>query len=178
MKQLGKLDIIPSFFFFAISVARPAFCLWRVSKGEQRASEGIDNSPGMTDTCPNLSEYNTTSEDLRAMDAALCSRVLLCILILCSVIFVSQARWDHFGGPPLPNRSFVSVWNWPTLPCQSKWNISLNLSSFDIVVDSGQSWHGEYMTIFTQGQLGLWPYYDKESGQAVNGGLPQVKIMV
>ena len=76
-------------------------------------------------------------------------------------------------GPPLPDRPFLSVWNVPSENCAKKWNVSLNLSSFDIVFNHDMSWRGKFIVIFYKDQIGLYPYFD-DNGTAVNGGLPQV----
>ena len=78
-----------------------------------------------------------------------------------------------FQGPPLPNKPFITVWNTPTDRCEPKWNVSLDLSAFDIVVNKDQKWCGEYIVIFYNTQLGLYPYFDS-NGKAFNGGVPQV----
>lgn len=77
-------------------------------------------------------------------------------------------------GPPLPDRPFITVWNTPTDNCTSNWNVTLDLSAFDFVVNPDQTWRGEYIVIFYNHQLGLFPYFDSD-GKAVNGGLPQVE---
>ena len=78
-----------------------------------------------------------------------------------------------FQGPPLPNKPFITVWNTPTDRCEPKWNVSLDLSAFDVVVNKDQNWCGEYIVIFYNTQLGLYPYFDS-NGKAFNGGVPQV----
>ena len=78
-----------------------------------------------------------------------------------------------FQGPPLPNKPFITVWNTPTDRCEPEWNVSLDLSAFDIVVNKDQKWCGEYIVIFYNTQLGLYPYFDS-NGKAFNGGVPQV----
>ena len=41
------------------------------------------------------------------------------------------------------------------------------------MVNKDQKWCGEYIVIFYNAQLRLYPFFDN-SGKAVNGGLPQV----
>jgi len=91
-------------------------------------------------------------------------------------IFLSALPYTYsrVGGPPLPNRPFITVWNTPTDMCKSEWNVTLDLSAFDFVVNPDQAWCGEYIVIFYNQQLGLFPYFDSD-GNAVNGGLPQVE---
>ncbi|CAH3018592.1 unnamed protein product [Porites evermanni] len=78
-----------------------------------------------------------------------------------------------FQGPPLPNKPFITVWNTPTDRCEPEWNVSLDLSAFDIVVNKDQRWCGEYIVIFYDTQLGLYPYFDSNR-KAFNGGVPQL----
>ena len=86
------------------------------------------------------------------------------VSLIFSVVWCSSGC---FQGPPLPNKPFITVWNTP------KWNVSLDLSAFDIVVNKDQKRCGEYIVIFYDTQLGLYPYFDS-NGKAFNGGLPQV----
>ena len=83
---------------------------------------------------------------------------------------------SQFEGPPLPNRPFITVWNAPTDMCKAKWNVTLDFSPFDFVVNPDQKWCGEHIVIFYNQQLGLYPYFDSD-GKAVNGGLPQVNCI-
>ena len=92
------------------------------------------------------------------------------VLLILSVAVCSSAS---FQGPPLSNKPFITVWNTPTDQCKPKWNVSLDLSAFDIVVNKDQKWCGEYIVIFYNTQLGLYPYFDS-NGNTFNGGLPQV----
>ena len=78
-----------------------------------------------------------------------------------------------FQGPPLPNKPFITVWNTPTDRCEPEWNVSLDLSAFDIVVNKDQKWCGEYIVIFYHTQLGLYPYFDS-NGKAFNGEIQAV----
>ena len=90
--------------------------------------------------------------------------------LILSVVLCSSGC---FQGPPLPNKPFITVWNTPTDRCEPEWNVSLDLSAFDIVVNKDQKWCGEYIVIFYDTQLGLYPYLDS-NGKAFIGGLPQV----
>ena len=92
------------------------------------------------------------------------------VSLILSVVLCSSGC---FQGPPLPNKPFITVWNTPTDRCEPEWNVSLDLSAFDIVVNKDQKWCGEYIVIFYNTQLGLYPYLDS-NGKAFNGGLPQV----
>lgn len=60
--------------------------------------------------------------------------------------------------------------------CKTKWNVTLDFSAFDFVVNPDQTWCGQYIVIFYNQQLGLYPYFDSD-GKAVNEGLPQVNLI-
>ena len=92
------------------------------------------------------------------------------VSLISSVVLCSSGC---FHGPSLPNKPFITVWNTPTDQCKPKWNVSLDLSAFDIVVNKDQKWCGEYIVIFYDTQLGFYPYFDS-NGKAFNGGVPQV----
>jgi len=72
----------------------------------------------------------------------------------------------------LPNRRFIPLWNSPTEECQTKWDITIDLEKYGIVANYDQKWNGKYMNIFYE-NAGLWPKF--ESGEPVNGGIPQVE---
>lgn len=99
--------------------------------------------------------------------------IILAIILSSSLHATLQSTCSHFQGPPLPNRPFITVWHTPTELCKTKWNVTLDFSAFDFVVNPDQTWCGEHIVIFYNSQLGLYPYYDS-NGKAVNGGLPQV----
>ena len=102
-----------------------------------------------------------------------CIDLTLYRLIDFSVVVCSSGC---FQGPPLPNKPFITVWNTPTDRCEPEWNVSLDLSAFDIVVNKDQKWCGEYIVIFYNTQLGLYPYFDS-NGKTFNGGVPQVHVL-
>ena len=99
--------------------------------------------------------------------------IILVIILSSNLHSTLQSTCSHFQGPPLPNRPFITVWHTPTELCKTKWNVTLDFSAFDFVVNPDQTWCGEHIVIFYNSQLGLYPYYDSNV-KAVNGGLPQV----
>ena len=75
--------------------------------------------------------------------------------------------------PALPDRPFVTVWNIDTNLCKEKYNISIDLTYFDIVTNPNQTRDGNEIVIFYAPLLGLYPRYD-DNGKPVNGGIPQL----
>ncbi|XP_067319726.1 hyaluronidase-1 isoform X2 [Anolis sagrei] len=83
--------------------------------------------------------------------------------------------WD-FGlarkGPAILHHSFITVWNAPSQVCQEKYNVSLDLGIFDVVLNQNESFSGGDITLFYSNRLGYYPHY-MEDGFPVFGGLPQ-----
>ena len=75
----------------------------------------------------------------------------------------------------LPNNPFVSIWNAPSEVCETRYDVYLNLSYFDIVANKNDTFIGDEIVIFYR--LGTFPYYDKD-GRPVYGGLPQVTFYI
>ncbi|KAJ7316683.1 hypothetical protein JRQ81_002845 [Phrynocephalus forsythii] len=72
----------------------------------------------------------------------------------------------------LLDRPFITIWNAPSQECQERYNVSLDLGVFDVVVNQNESFLGKDITLFYSNRLGYYPYYT-ENGIPVHGGLPQ-----
>lgn len=92
-----------------------------------------------------------------------------CSLVVFAICFVSV-----LGRPSslLTNLPFFTVWNAPTERCESRFGVKLDLSVFDIVLNSNQSFMGDNITIFYSDKLGEYPYYGS-GREPVYGGVPQ-----
>uniref|UniRef100_UPI00193A84AE hyaluronidase-2-like n=1 Tax=Styela clava TaxID=7725 RepID=UPI00193A84AE len=75
--------------------------------------------------------------------------------------------------PPLVDKPFVFVWDVSSDLCEEKFGVKLNLDYFDIIHNKNKGQLGENLVIFYQNNLSKFPYFDRKTGQAVNGGLPQ-----
>jgi len=75
--------------------------------------------------------------------------------------------------PAVPKRPFVTVWNVDTHSCKENYNISIDLSYFDIVINPNQTGEGDQIVIFYSTYLGLYPHFD-DNGNPINGGIPQL----
>ncbi|XP_078696460.1 hyaluronidase-1-like [Branchiostoma floridae x Branchiostoma belcheri] len=96
------------------------------------------------------------------------------LIFAVQLIVVSTKNADRpFGGPPLPSRPFLAVWNVPSSRCEVEFGVDLSLNSYNIVSDPGQKRNGTYMTILYWNKFGLYPYYD-DKNTPVNGGIPQL----
>ncbi|KAL3861370.1 hypothetical protein ACJMK2_007406 [Sinanodonta woodiana] len=73
----------------------------------------------------------------------------------------------------LPDNPLVVIWNSPTFICQEKFGVSLDLSSFDILVNRNGSFRGDQVLILYESQLGYYPMYMND-GTPRFGGLPQL----
>uniref|UniRef100_A0A6J0T7Z7 Hyaluronidase n=1 Tax=Pogona vitticeps TaxID=103695 RepID=A0A6J0T7Z7_9SAUR len=67
---------------------------------------------------------------------------------------------------------FITIWNAPSQECQEKYNVSLDLGVFDVVINQNEAFMGRDITLFYSNRLGYYPYYT-EDGTPVHGGLPQ-----
>ncbi|XP_005992716.1 hyaluronidase-1 [Latimeria chalumnae] len=92
------------------------------------------------------------------------------LLCLCTI----KLGWSlkHGPDPLIPNKPFIIVWNAPTQDCKSKYNVDLDLSLFDIVLNQNETFSGQNITIFYTLMLGFYPYYG-DDGTPVHGGIPQ-----
>ena len=101
-------------------------------------------------------------------------------LTLCYLIYVQSLDFDSavcrcttkskFGKP------FVVLWNSPTGGCHVNFSVNIELQKYGILTNSNQTWDGEVVTVFYNGQLGLYPFYrDDDKKRKYNVGLPQVR---
>ncbi|KAL1021382.1 hypothetical protein UPYG_G00012590 [Umbra pygmaea] len=106
---------------------------------------------------------------------------IISVSILLSTFLVTALGDASYSDPGLslsaaksivPARPFTVVWNMPTLRCEERYGIHLDLDAFDILENHDHSFKGQKMSIFYRNQLGLYPYISQE-GQQVNGGVPQ-----
>ena len=99
------------------------------------------------------------------------TRMLLLFVVVITLAFINGLTLqEHFETKP-----FVTIWNAPSLKCEKRFGINLNLSYFDIVANSGDYFEGDEVVIFYKTKLGLYPWI-QEDGMFVNGGLPQVSV--
>ncbi|XP_076805495.1 hyaluronidase-1-like [Clavelina lepadiformis] len=87
--------------------------------------------------------------------------------------YLKPATATPILSPPLPQRPFLAVWNIDTSACKSKYNVEIDLSSFDIVNNPHETRDGDNMVIFYSSVFGVYPYID-DNGTAINGGIPQL----
>ncbi|KAH0630036.1 hypothetical protein JD844_012605 [Phrynosoma platyrhinos] len=99
--------------------------------------------------------------------------------LLLLLLFPDLPAATHNLKPSLPpivkNNPFLVTWNAPTARCSAVYDVSLNLDSYGILVNSQEAFAGGNITIFYYDQLGLYPYYLNTTvpPTAVNGGCPQ-----
>ncbi|XP_077998849.1 hyaluronidase-1-like [Glandiceps talaboti] len=65
------------------------------------------------------------------------------------------------------------VWNSKTWPCEDKLGVPLDLAKYGIIANSNETWQGDKVTILNH-LIGLYPYFRKDDGEPVNGGIPQL----
>ncbi|XP_055504056.1 hyaluronidase-1-like isoform X1 [Leucoraja erinacea] len=102
------------------------------------------------------------------------------VLLACTLFFPSTHPAIIWGEAPRPaaaspivnNKPFIVVWNTPSAGCQTKFDVDLDLSVFDIVENHDESFLGKNITIFYKMKLGRYPFYTKDL-TPVNSGLVQ-----
>ncbi|XP_068459772.1 hyaluronidase-5-like [Clinocottus analis] len=106
------------------------------------------------------------------------SSFLFCVA-LCIVGFVGAAAVLASPPPPLPptepplihDHPFVAVWNAPTDRCR-RLRIPLDTAAFQAVT-SPAARPGQFLTIFYEDRLGLYPKVDGGKRKIYRGGVPQ-----
>ena len=70
------------------------------------------------------------------------------------------------------------LWNSPTEGCHVNFSVNIELQKYGILTNSNQTWDGEVVTVFYNGQLGLYPFYrNEDENMKYNDGLPQLVNM-
>ncbi|XP_074533968.1 hyaluronidase-1-like [Halichoeres trimaculatus] len=100
-------------------------------------------------------------------------RVLLFLSsILCIFGSITSGSTLPPTDPPLiPGHPFVAIWNAPTERCQ-QFHIPLDTAAFQAVTTPNLV-PGQFLTIFYEKHLGLYPRVDTIRNKADNGGVPQ-----
>lgn len=104
--------------------------------------------------------------------------IMTCFLVCVQTLDINSAvcrctTKSKFGKP------FVVLWNSPTEGCHVNFRVNIELEKYGILTNSNQTWNGEVITVFYNGQLGLYPYYRNDNKSSkVNDGLPQVSDLV
>ncbi|KAM9185656.1 hyaluronidase-1 [Dugong dugon] len=94
------------------------------------------------------------------------------LLPFCALFLTLLGMAQGSSVPVVPNKPFTTVWYANTQWCLERHGVDVDVSIFDVVVNSEQTFRGPDMTIFYSSQLGTYPYYTP-TGEPVFGGLPQ-----
>ncbi|NXB69199.1 HYALP Hyaluronidase, partial [Struthidea cinerea] len=99
------------------------------------------------------------------------SVVFAALLVSCCSSLNIRAR------PLVSNSPFFSVWNAPTELCTEKFGVQLDLSIFSLIGSTLKTSVGQNITLFYADRLGYYPYINEVTGEAFNGGLPQLALL-
>ncbi|XP_041652101.1 hyaluronidase PH-20-like [Cheilinus undulatus] len=94
------------------------------------------------------------------------------LILSCVVLFTSPVLTLPPTEPPLiEGHPFIATWNIPTEKCR-KFQIHLDTSAFQAVTTPNLV-HGQFLTIFYEHRLGLYPKVDTTTHKTSSGGVPQ-----
>ncbi|XP_051464269.1 hyaluronidase PH-20 [Apus apus] len=79
--------------------------------------------------------------------------------------------------PLLSNSPFLSIWNAPTELCTERTGVQLDMNFFSLIGSTLKTSIGQNITLFYPDRLGYYPYKNEITGEAFNGGLPQLSLL-
>uniref|UniRef100_A0A8C9G5I6 Hyaluronidase n=1 Tax=Pavo cristatus TaxID=9049 RepID=A0A8C9G5I6_PAVCR len=97
--------------------------------------------------------------------------VFTILLVSCCSSLNMRAR------PLISNSPFLSIWNAPTELCTEKIGVQLDMSFFSLIGSTLKTSIGQNITLFYPDRLGYYPYKNEVTGEAFNGGLPQLALL-
>ncbi|XP_031471766.1 hyaluronidase PH-20 [Phasianus colchicus] len=97
--------------------------------------------------------------------------VFTILLVSCCSSLNIRAR------PLLSNSPFLSIWNAPTELCTERTGVQLDMSFFSLIGSTLKTSIGQNITLFYPDRLGYYPYKNEVTGEAFNGGLPQLALL-
>uniref|UniRef100_A0A8C3BL07 Hyaluronidase n=1 Tax=Cairina moschata TaxID=8855 RepID=A0A8C3BL07_CAIMO len=94
--------------------------------------------------------------------------VFAAVLVSCCSSLNIRAR------PIISNSPFLSIWNAPTELCSERTGVHLDMTFFSLIGSTLKTSIGQNITLFYPDRLGYYPYINEITGEAFNGGLPQL----
>ncbi|XP_054631882.1 hyaluronidase-5-like [Dunckerocampus dactyliophorus] len=91
------------------------------------------------------------------------------------VLLGSDAGSSPWTDPPThADQPFLFMWNAPTELCDIHYGLKLDLSHFHMVSSTLKTATNQSISIFYTDRFGIFPYVDKDTGEFVKEGLPQL----
>ncbi|NXC69645.1 HYALP Hyaluronidase, partial [Anhinga anhinga] len=97
--------------------------------------------------------------------------VFATLLVSCCSSLNVRAR------PLVSNSPFLSIWNAPTELCTERTGVQLDMKIFSLIGSTLKTSIGQNITLFYPDRLGYYPYKNEVTGEAFNGGLPQLSLL-
>ncbi|XP_009636455.1 hyaluronidase PH-20 [Egretta garzetta] len=97
--------------------------------------------------------------------------VFATLLVSCCSSLNIRAR------PLVSNSPFLSIWNAPTELCTERIGVQLDMKFFSLIGSTLKTSIGQNITLFYPDRLGYYPYKNEVTGEAFNGGLPQLSLL-
>uniref|UniRef100_A0A8D2QNC6 Hyaluronidase n=1 Tax=Zosterops lateralis melanops TaxID=1220523 RepID=A0A8D2QNC6_ZOSLA len=79
--------------------------------------------------------------------------------------------------PLISNSPFLSIWNAPTELCTERTGVQLDMNFFSLIGSTLKTSIGQNITLFYPDRLGYYPYKNEVTGEAFNGGFPQLPLL-
>ncbi|XP_056243843.1 hyaluronidase-like isoform X2 [Seriola aureovittata] len=115
------------------------------------------------------SPSQVTKESSRAIIMA--TPFLSCINLCIIISFTTGVALPNTEPPLIHDHPFVAIWNAPTDQCR-RLHIPLDTEAFQAVTTPADT-PGQFLTIFYQDHLGLYPMVDTIKRKIYRGGIPQ-----
>uniref|UniRef100_A0A8D2QNW5 Hyaluronidase n=1 Tax=Zosterops lateralis melanops TaxID=1220523 RepID=A0A8D2QNW5_ZOSLA len=83
----------------------------------------------------------------------------------------------NLARPLISNSPFLSIWNAPTELCTERTGVQLDMNFFSLIGSTLKTSIGQNITLFYPDRLGYYPYKNEVTGEAFNGGFPQLPLL-
>ncbi|NWI56122.1 HYALP Hyaluronidase, partial [Calyptomena viridis] len=99
------------------------------------------------------------------------------VVVFTTLLVSSCSSLNIRARPLVSNSPFLSIWNAPTELCTERTGVQLNMNFFPLIGSTLKTSIGQNITLFYPDRLGYYPYKNEVTGEAFNGGLPQLALL-
>ncbi|KAM6424791.1 hyaluronidase PH-20 [Rhynochetos jubatus] len=106
-----------------------------------------------------------------------CTYPIVSSMVFASLLVSCCSSLNIRASPLVSNSPFLSIWNAPTELCTEKTGVQLDMKFFSLIGSTLKTSIGQNITLFYPDRLGYYPYKNEVTGEAFNGGLPQLSLL-